>query len=182
MAEFYAGYPDEGGIEKAIAMYEKRIALNPQDPEGYHYLANFYMTRRGYDKAMEANQQRIQIIEQNTALDENSRKKALSEIYYTLGYILWGKCYNTPPDVVVEPERLETAQKGIDMLEKAIELDPTYPEPWVYKGLLLREKGKAEPLKNAQYIKQAEEMTAKFQELRKRKLAAEQFTKEQTKD
>jgi tetratricopeptide (TPR) repeat protein len=181
MAEFYAKYPDNGGQEKAVEMYQKRITLAPQDPEGYHYLANFYMTRRAYDKAIEINQQRLQIIQQGTNLDEAAKNKALSEIYYTLGYILWGKCYNTPEDVMLAPERIETAQKGIDMLDKAIEFDSTYAEPWVYKGLLLREKGKAEPLKAPQYIKQAEGMTAKFQELRKRKLAAEQFMQEQEK-
>ncbi len=181
MAEFLAGYPDKGGTEKAIEMYQKRIDLDPQNAEGYHYLANFYMTRRAYDKAIEVNQKRLQVVEQSTTLDDAAKKTQLAEIYYTLGYVLWGKCYNTPPDVMLPPERLETAQKGMDMLDKAIEYDDSYPEPWVYKGLLLREKGKAEPLKNDTYVKQADEMVAKFQELRRRKMAAEQFLKDEKK-
>jgi hypothetical protein len=48
--------------------------------------------------------------------------------------------------------------------------------------LLYRQKVVAEPLKKVEYEKQADAMVAKFQELRKRKLASEQFLKELAKE
>jgi hypothetical protein len=49
-------------------------------------------------------------------------------------------------------------------------------------GLLYKQKVVAEPLKQAEYDKQYTVMINKFQELRKRKLASEQFIKELAKE
>jgi hypothetical protein len=49
-------------------------------------------------------------------------------------------------------------------------------------GLLYKQKIVAEPLKQAEYDKKYAEVINKFQELRKRKLASEQFLKELAKE
>jgi len=79
-------------------------------------------------------------------------------------------------------ERLQVVKKGFDALTKSTELSPNFPDPWAYMSLLYRQKTIAEPLKKAAYDKEAENMVQKFQELRKRKLASEQFMKDLSKE
>jgi len=61
-------------------------------------------------------------------------------------------------------------------------LSPNFPDPWAYMGLLYNQKAIAEPLKQPEYKKQYDAMIQKFQELRKRKLASEQFIKDLSKE
>jgi len=72
--------------------------------------------------------------------------------------------------------------KGFEALRKSTELSPNFPDPWAYMGLLYNQKAIAEPLKQPEYKKQYDAMIQKFQELRKRKLASEQFIKDLAKD
>ena len=79
-------------------------------------------------------------------------------------------------------ERIQVVDKGFEALKKATELSPNFPDPWAYMGLLYNQKSIAEPLKQAEYKKQYEVMIQKFQDLRKRKLATEQFIKDLAKE
>jgi len=173
LADFYSGY---GKFDQAIEMFQRRIALSPSDPEGYYYLANFLQNKKQWDKAIENHDLRIKYIAESN-LDEKVKNQSLAEAYYTLGVVCWNKSYQTPPDVMGPAERNAVIQKGFEALNKATDLIPTYPEPWAYKNLLYRELAKAEPLRVDEYTKKADEMSAKFTELRKRKLATEEFIK-----
>jgi len=175
-------YNNNGKYDKAIEMYENRIALNPSDPEGYLYLAGFYQDKRKWDDAIKNHEIRIQKISENTAMEEKAKADFLADAYYRLGVVCWNKSYQTPADVMGAVERLQVVQKGYDALTKSIELSPNFPDPWAYLSLLYRQRTIAEPLKKAQYDKEAEKMVQKFQELRKRKLASEQFMKDLSKE
>jgi len=174
-------YNNNGKWEQSVEMYEKRIALNPADPEGYLYLADFFQQKRKWDDAIKNHELRLQKITE-TALDEKEKTDLLSEGYYRLGVVLWNKGYQTPPDIMGPVERLQVVEKGFEALNKATELSPNFPDPWAYMGLLYKQKQIAEPLKVAEYEKQYKAMIDKFQELRKRKLASEQFLKELAKE
>jgi tetratricopeptide (TPR) repeat protein len=174
-------YNNNAKFDKAIEMYEQRIALDPANPEGYLYLADFFQNKRKWDDAIKYHELRItKIVESD--LDEKEKNDVLAEAYYRLGNVFWNKSYQTPPDVMGSVERLQVVEQGLAALNKATELSPNYPDPWAYMGLLYKQKQIAEPLKVAEYEKQYKAMIDKFQELRKRKLATEQFIKDLAKD
>ncbi len=175
-------YSNNAKYDKAIDMYEKRIALDPSDPEGYLYLAGFYQDKRKWDEAIQNHEIRIQKISENASMEEKEKADFLADAYYRLGVVCWNKSYQTPADVMGSVERLQVVKKGFDALNKATELSPNFPDPWAYLSLLYRQKSIAEPLKKPAYDKEAEKMVAKFQELRKRKLATEQFMKDLSKE
>jgi tetratricopeptide (TPR) repeat protein len=175
-------YNNNAKYDKAIDMYEQRIALDPADPEGYLYLAGFYQDKRKWDDAIKNHEIRIQKITEDTKMEAKAKQDFLADAYYRLGVVCWNKSYQTPADVMGPVERLQVVQKGFDALTKSTDLSPNFPDPWAYLSLLYRQKTIAEPLKKAQYDKEAEKMVLKFQELRKRKLATEQFMKDLSSD
>jgi tetratricopeptide (TPR) repeat protein len=174
-------YNNNAKYDKAIEMYEQRIALDPANPEGYLYLADFFQNKRKWDDAIKNHELRIEKIGA-LQMDEKERTDLLAEAYYRLGVVCWNKSYQTPPDVMGSVERLQVVEQGFKALNKATELSPNFPDPWAYMGLLYRQKAIAEPLNAAKYTKESETMVSKFQELRKRKLATEQFIKDLAKD
>lgn len=181
LANFYSKYEGDtekapNAKEKAIEMFEKRIALNPEDPDGYNYLANYYKDKRNYEKAIENYNKRIALLDK-TNLSDKEKKLEQSISYYTIGVILWGKSYNTPEESMSPQERIQVVTQGMENLQKAADLDPSAPDPWAYMSLLYRERAKAEPGKKNELVKKADELIAKFQELRKRKMATEEYMK-----
>jgi tetratricopeptide (TPR) repeat protein len=174
-------YNNNAKYDKAIEMYEQRIALDPANPEGYLYLADFFQNKRKWDDAIKNHELRIEKIGA-LQMDEKEKTDLLAEAYYRLGVVCWNKSYQTPPDVMGSVERLQVVEQGFKALNKATELSPNFPDPWAYMGLLYRQKAIAEPLNAAKYTKESETMVSKFQELRKRKLATEQFIKDLAKD
>jgi tetratricopeptide (TPR) repeat protein len=174
-------YNNNGKYDKAIEMYEKRIALNPADPEGYLYLAGFFENKRKWDDALKNHELRIAKIAESS-MEEKAKTELLAEGYYRLGVVCWNKSYQTPPDIMGSEERLQVVEKGFAALKKSTELSPNFPDPWAYMGLLYNQKSIAAPLKQAEYKKQYDVMIQKFQELRKRKLASEQFMKDLAKE
>lgn len=174
-------YNNNGKYDKAIEMYEKRIELDPENPEGYLYLADFFQTKRKWDDAIKNHELRIQKLS-DADLDEKEKNEILAEGYYRLGVVLWNKAYQTPPDIMGAVERLQVVEQGMNALGKATELSPNYPDPWAYMGLLYKQKQIAEPLKAGEYEKQYKTVIEKFQELRKRKVATEQFIKDLAKE
>lgn len=174
-------YSNNAKYDKAIEMYEQRIALNPSDPEGYLYLAGFFQDKRKWDDAIKNHEIRIGKISESK-MEEKAKTELLADAYYRLGVVCWNKSYQTPPDVMGSVERIQVVDKGFAALKKSTDLSPNFPDPWAYMGLLYRQKVVAEPLNKAAYEKQAEAMVKKFQDLRKRKLASEQFIKELAKE
>lgn len=175
-------YTNNAKYDKAIEMYEKRIALDPSNPEGYLYLAGFFQNNRKWDDAIKNHEARIQKISESTTMDNKAKADLLADAYYRLGVVCWNKSYQTPADVMGAVERLQVVKKGFDALTKSTEFSPNFPDPWAYMGLLYNQKAIAEPSKQVEYKKQYEVMIQKFQELRKRKLASEQFMKDLSKE
>jgi tetratricopeptide (TPR) repeat protein len=173
IAEFYTKNKKD---EKAIDMYEKRIALNPDDPAGYVYLAKYYFDKAKYDDAIKNYELRGEKIAKIS--DEAKKNEMLAENYYRIGHVLWNKTYQTPEDGMSPQERTGIIGKGLDAFQKATELNPTYPEPWAYMGLMWLEKKKVDPKKEAEYQAQRDKFIERFTELRKRQLAAEDYKRQ----
>jgi len=105
------------------------------------------------------------------------KKVKLAEAYYSLGVVCWFKSFQTQADMMSAQERGNVLDRGFKALNRAVELVPTYPEPWAYLNLLWREMIKVEPLKRDEFLAKAKEDADKFARLRKRKLALEEKMK-----
>ena len=109
-------------------------------------------------------------------MDEEKKIK-LSEAYYSLGVAAWFKSFQTQTDMMSAQERRNVVDRGFKALDRAVELNPSYPEPWAYRNLLWREMIKVESLKKDEFLANAKEDAEKFTRLRKRKLALEEKMK-----
>lgn len=170
VAEFYKRYAAEREELKAKAeqMYLRRIEADPENPQGYAYLANYYENIQPipeFDKANEYWERRI-------ALDPNN-----AEAWLAKGVNRWAKAYrlaNLPIN-----ERLSYAQDSLRSLQKAVELDPNYPEPYSWLSVLYKSVlAKLEPEKESRYNAEADRNLERFQELRKRQAERKKLEEE----
>jgi len=112
------------------------------------------------------------------SLDEQ-KKIVVAECYYGIGQIYWNWSYQTPKEMMAEPERNQIFEKGMAMLNKSVEVSPDYAEPYAYMGLLYREKAnKIDPTNAAKYLKLNEEFNKKFTEIYSKKKKAEALNKQ----
>ncbi len=171
VAEFYKRYASENESLKAKAesMYLRRIELDPDNPQGYAYMANYYDQTTpvpDFDKAVEYHYRRVQLDPKN------------AEVYYSIGVNRFYKAYRLQ-NVLSMMERNQLGDESIKALNKAVELNPNYPEPYAYLNLVNRNiYAKIFPDKEARYISEADRWTEKFQEVRKRAIEKERLEKE----
>ncbi len=161
VAEFYRRYAGENKEteKKAEDMYLRRIEADPENPIGYSYIAAYYEnlppSPEVYDKANEYQDRRIQL------------QPKSAEAWLAKGVNRWSRAYrfaNLPA-----PDRLAAAKESLRALEKAKELDPTYPEPYSWLSVLYQSVlVKLEPEKESRYKAEADRNLEKFQDLRKR--------------
>jgi tetratricopeptide (TPR) repeat protein len=165
VAEFYKRYSADNKdvARKAESMYLRRIETDPDNPQGYAYMATYLQEAAGgpeemlrsYEKAAEFWQKRI-------SLQPDS-----AEAWLALGVNQWSRSFRfqflTPQD------RMKQAQAALVSIQKAIDLDPSYPEPYAWMGPLYKAVlAKLEPEKEARYNAEGDRYLEKFQELRKR--------------
>jgi tetratricopeptide (TPR) repeat protein len=123
-------------------------------------IADLYLKRGEFTKALEYH-------EKVAATNPSSK-----EAWYTIGVLCWARSYHGGI-MVSQEEREQVIQKGMDVLNKALALDPEYFDALSYMNLLYRERQKA--LTNvgnaaeaqAAYLK-AEEYTKKALDVRKK--------------
>ncbi|MFZ2054556.1 MAG: tetratricopeptide repeat protein [Candidatus Aminicenantales bacterium] len=162
VAEFYKRYASENEEvrSKAESMYLRRIELDPENPQGYAYIANYYyespeLNTELVDLAHDYLNKRIQ-------LDPNN-----AEFWYAKGVNRWARSFRFQNVPVAE--RIKYAKESLQDLEKAIEVDPNYPEPYayvsvVYQSVLIR----LEPDKEPRYKAEADRAMERWNETRKR--------------
>ncbi len=168
LADFFKRYigAQPGVDKKAESMYLRRIETDPDNPQGYAYAANYYETLpasaehielaiANYDKADDYWDMRI-------ALEPNNAEAWLSK-----GVNRWNRAYRFQS--VSKEERLKVAQEALAAIQKAIDIDPNYPEPYSHMSPLYKAVfAQLEPEKAARYNAEADRYIEKFQELRKR--------------
>ncbi len=180
VAEFYkrySGKQDEEAEEasekktpfqKAEEMFLRRIEADPEDPQGYAYIAQFYegiSPRPEFDKANYFHERRIQMEPENPSA------------WLSKGVNRWSKAYRIP--TLPKAERLGLAHDSEKALKKASELDPTYPEPYSWLGVLYKSVlAKLEPEKAERYNREADIYIERFQETRKRQMERKKLERE----
>lgn len=165
VAEFYKRYSADNKdiAKKAESMYLRRIETDPDNPQGYAYMATYLQEIAGgpeellksYEKAAEFWQKRI-------TLQPDS-----AEAWLALGVNQWSRSFRF--QFLTPQERMKQAQAALVSIQKAIDLDPSYPEPYAWMGPLYKAVlAKLEPEKEARYNAEGDRYLEKFQELRKR--------------
>ncbi len=169
VAQFYTKYAGitetemgDGGktpFQKAEEMYMRRIEVDPEDPKGYAYIAQFYDNLQPipeFDKANEFHMIRAKQDPDN------------AEILYAIGVNRWAKAHRLQ-NMISAGEQKKLADESEAALQKAIEMNPSYPEPYAYMSVLNRSlKARLWPENAARLTLEAEQWAEKFQVARKR--------------
>jgi len=166
VAEFYKRYAGEKKeiAQKAESMYLRRIETDPENPQGYAYMASYLESLQSSDPAKQlsvydqglAYRDRIITIQPNSA-----------EAYVAKGINLWSHAFRF--QFLPAEQRMQYARDSEKALQKAIVLDPNYPEPWSWLSVLYKSTlSKLEPEKEARYNADGDKAMERFQELRKR--------------
>jgi tetratricopeptide (TPR) repeat protein len=145
MANLYEKF---GEIGQAEATYRKVAEMNPNDPKACGALAAFYNKplwegRSRFDDA-------IEILQRCATLDPSDPGG-----YQKVASFYWDKAYRDP--MLGDQEKDQYADKGLEAVDKALEIKPDYFEAIIYKGLLFRVKAQVarSPQLRAQYLDQA---------------------------
>jgi tetratricopeptide (TPR) repeat protein len=115
---------DAGDYPKAEEVLLQAKQARPNDPQVYLQLAGFYNRQEEFEKTIEA-------LTQRAAIEPNN-----PEAYYTISTYYWDKAYRDFR--LKEPEKRGFVLKGIEQIDKALQLKPDYMEALTYKNLLLR--------------------------------------------
>jgi len=150
---------DAGDYEKAAEVLNQAKAARPNDPQVYLQLAGFYNRQEEFEKTIEA-------LTQRAAIEPNN-----PEAFYTISTYYWDKAYRDFR--LKEPEKKDMVVKGIEQVDKALQLKPDYMEALTYKNLLLRLQANLEkdPAKQASLIKEADRLRDQALELKKKQVA-----------
>jgi tetratricopeptide (TPR) repeat protein len=168
LADFFKRYIGTvpGVDKKAESMYLRRIETDPENPQGYAYAANYYenlpASAENIDQAIANFDRANEYWEKRIALEPKNAEAWLSK-----GVNRWNRAYRFQNRS--REERLKVAMDSKAAIEKAIEIDPDYPEPYshmspLYKAVLAQ----LEPEKAGRYNAEADQFIEKFQMLRKR--------------
>ena len=152
-------HEDAGEYDKAEAILLKAKEARPNDPTVYLQLGGFYNRQEEFGKTMEA-------LNQRAAIEPNN-----PEAFYTIANYYWDKAYRDFR--LKEQEKKDYVAKGLEAIDKALQLKPDYMEAVTYKGLLLRVQATLEKdvAKQQSLIKEAEKLQAEAKELQKKKVS-----------
>lgn len=170
IAQFYTKYAGSSEDEvidgsktpfqKAEEMYLRRIEVDPEDPRGYAYIAQFYGNLTPipeFDKANEFHMLSAKYDPEN------------AEVWLSIGVNRWSKVHRLQNMLSIE-EQKRLANESEKALLKAIELDPSYPEPYAYMSVVNRSvKERLWPERASRFKQEAEQYSQKFQEAQKRR-------------
>ena len=150
---------DAGDYPKAEEVLLQAKQARPNDPQVYLQLAGFYNRQEEFEKTIEA-------LTQRAAIEPNN-----PEAYYTISTYYWDKAYRDFR--LKEPEKKGFVLKGIEQVDKALQLKPDYMEALTYKNLLLRLQANLEKdqAKQSALLKEADRLRDQALALQKRQAA-----------
>jgi tetratricopeptide (TPR) repeat protein len=150
---------DAGDYEKAEEVLLQAKQARPNDPQVYLQLAGFYNRQEEFEKTIDA-------LNQRAAIEPNN-----PEAFYTISTYYWDKAYRDFR--LKEPEKKEFVLKGIEQVDKALQLKPDYMEALTYKNLLLRLQANLEKdtAKQSALLKEADKLRDQALDLQKKQAA-----------
>ncbi len=188
MSQYIPGADSEDNLKMAeMAENEFQTVLNdvPDNTVAIASIASLHFHKKEFDQAVEWNQKLI-------AVDPNYK-----EAYYTLGVIAWTRTFQPrmearaelgmkpeDPGPLKDPEvraqlretSLPIIASGLEMLNKALEVDAEYDDSMAYLNLLYRERADLADTKEEyeQDIELADNWVDKTLQTKKEKAAASQ--------
>lgn len=92
--------------------------------------------------------------------------------YQKIATFFWDKAYRDP--LITDEQKRTYADKGMENVDKALQLKPDYFEALIYKGLLFRVKAAAEqnPQLRQQYLEQAQQLQKQALEIKRQQTEA----------
>lgn len=148
--------------DQAESFYQQMLRENPKDTKAMASMASIYFKKGDFEQG-------VAWLEKRLAAEPPEAKP---EVYYLIGVQAWDRSYNYPD---LDPlQRPQIVERGLEALNKAMELKPDYFEAISYVNLLYREKAKIEtdPAKQQEYMALADQYRNQALELRKKALAA----------
>lgn len=175
---FVPGSPEEENKERArraIAEFEKVLEADPGNTHALGYIAQMYFNLEEFDRAKEYRRKLIEVDPSNP------------EHYYAIGVIDWTLTYKPRMSLKRElglrddeplPRRRipelaeknsELVEEGIDVLQKALQLNPKYGEAMAYLNLMYREKADIveSPQEREALLQRADELAERAGDLMK---------------
>jgi len=162
MANLYEKF---GKIEEAEATYKKIADMNQGDVKACGALAAFY-NKPLWDKKSRFDEA-IAVMERCAALNPSDASG-----YYKIATFFWDKSYRDP--LLNDAQKNEYAEKGLEQVDKALQIKPDYWEAIITKGLLYRVKASVakNPKERQQYLEQAATLQKHALDLRKEQQAS----------
>jgi tetratricopeptide (TPR) repeat protein len=135
-------------IDEAEKTYKHVVELNATDPKACGALAAFY-NKPLWDGKSKFDQA-IEVLQRCASLTPNDASG-----YQKLATFFWDKAYRDP--LLTDEQKEMYADKGLEMVDKALGLKPDYFEAVIFKGLLYRVKANVakNPQLKQQYLEQA---------------------------
>jgi len=152
-------YEDAGAYPEAEEMYMKGRDVRPNAPEGYLQLAGYYNRQGQFDKTIEA-------LEARAKMEPNN-----PEAFQTIAGYYWDE--TTRDASLNDTQKREYVQRGLEAVDKAIQLKADYVEAITFKNLLFRLQANLEkdPAKQQALIKEADQLRDRANEIRKKQTA-----------
>ncbi|MBD3413213.1 MAG: tetratricopeptide repeat protein [Candidatus Aminicenantes bacterium] len=145
-------------FEKAEQMYLRRIELEPENPQGYAYIAQFY---EDLDPTIARVDRAYYYHDLRTQLEPENPRAWLSK-----GVNRWAKAFRLQ-NRLTRQQRLQTAKAGEQALLKASELDPKYPEPYSWLSVIYQSVlAKIDPDRAQRYIEDGQMYIERYKEAR----------------
>jgi len=169
-AEKGAEKDEKTPFEKAEEMYLRRIELEPYNPQGYAYIAQFY---EDLELSVRRVDQAYYYYDKRTQLEPDNPRAWLSK-----GVNRWAKAFRLQ-NRLNRQQRLQAAKKGEECLLKASELDPTYPEPYSWLSVIYQSVlAKIDPDRANRYIEDGQMYLERYKEAREAEAERQKLEKE----
>jgi tetratricopeptide (TPR) repeat protein len=152
-------YEDAGAYPESEQTLLKAKEVKPNDPAVYMTLAGFYNRQGQFDKTIDALEQRAKVEPNNP------------EAFQTIAAYYWDETRGDAS--LTDTQKREFVQKGLEAVDRALQIRNDYVEAITFKGLLLRLQANLEkdPAKQQALLKEAVALSDKANDLRKTKTA-----------
>ncbi len=149
-------YETSGRYEEAEQQLLKARDAKPNDPGVYTTLAAFYNGQGDFPKTIEA------LNKAASLAPDNPQGYQLVATYY------WEK--SSKDHRLTDAQKMDYITQGLENVNKAIQLNPSYVDALIYKGLLLRQQALVEKdrAKQLQLLDEAGKLQKQAIELRKK--------------